>query len=205
MKQHDEFIALYKELEDAIEERYVHERNDSESPVKWAEGQFPEKTSRLRYCRITRNYIQHEKDYGKFISISDEMMTFMREFVGELVGTAKTYCSTVKSSTVLCSDTVYDASVFLSKKNLKEVLVFDGKDIVGVISESDIVSAFASGTLTKKTKVSSIMKDLGKVVVQDVLENKTGLELILNETHFVIVRNKNGKVVGTIRGKLVRR
>lgn len=198
MKQHDEFIAAYKGLEEAILSVYPEAGKES-SPVKWAEDHFTEKSSRLRYCRITRNYIQHEGDYEKFIAVSPEMTAFLKEMTGELTGTAKSLSKSLKTYAVFPSDPVKDAAVKMKKMGGK-VPVMDEKEVYGILYDGDIRLCFAEGKLTARTKVSSLLLGMTKKEIGEVSGTDSGSKVnkMLETYTFLAVRNKQGKIVGVI-------
>lgn len=199
MKMHDEFIAAYKNLEEALIKRNpkIGENRDV-SPVRWAEDNYPDKASKLRYCRNTRNYIQHEGDYESFISVSQSMIDFLKDFAGELVGTAKSMSKTLKSSSVLPDNTVYEAVKKI--KNGTCIPVLDQEKVYGILKDSDIRLSIASETLTKRTKVSALVKPSSAEEIGEVKESDSGeyVAKALSNYSFLVVRNKNGKITGVI-------
>lgn len=197
MKQHDEFIAAFKELEEAIVK--VHPKvgeNRETSPVRWAEDNYPDKASKLRYCRNTRNYIQHEGDYENFIEVSPSMISFLKEFTGELVGTAKSLSKTLRTSSVLPTDTVYDACKKMKKNSA--IVVCDQENVYGILKDGDVKLAVATDSLTKRSKVSSIMGPASSV--GEVKDSDSGEKVVkkLSTYEFLIVKNKQGKIIGII-------
>ena len=199
MKQHDIFISAYKELEDAIVKVYPKVGESREvSPVRWAEDKYPDKASKLRYCRNTRNYIQHEADYEKFIEVHPEMISFLEGFTGELIGTAKGMSKTLKSSSVLPTDTVFEAAKKMKKSS--SILVADQDAVYGVLRDSDIRSSFASESLTKKTKVSSILSGNTISFVGEVKDSDNGETVCKKMKNYdmLVVKNKNNKITGVI-------
>lgn len=200
MKQHDDFIATYKELEEAIVKKHpkVGESRDV-SPIRWAEDNYPDKISKLRYCRNTRNYVQHEGDYEKFISISPEMIVFMQEFIGELVGTAKSMSKGLKTCSVLPTDTVFNAAKKMKKES--SILVADQDQIYGILYEGDIKVSFANELLTKKTKVSAVINEKTSGNVSEIKDSDSGEAVLkkLSKYDYLVVRNKQNKIVGVIK------
>ena len=71
-KKHDEFIAAFKRIEQNIKKL---PNVTPDANFKWLEDQMNDQTliTKMRMCRLLRNYIQHEPDYESFITINDGM------------------------------------------------------------------------------------------------------------------------------------
>jgi len=66
--------------------------------------------------------------------------------------------------TVSSGDTVAETATLLSKNRISSVVVKDGNDVVGIVTERDIVHAVADGVDPKATSVGERMtKDLATV------------------------------------------
>lgn len=199
MSKNESFLLLYKELEEAllkVNPNFVD--NKEMSAVRLAEEKYPNNASRLRYCRFTRNYIAHESDADKFIEISDEMMNFLKSFIGELIGTAKSLSKTLKSSSLSPNDTVLEAAKKMKKNSF--IVIADQDNVFGLLTETDIKDAFAKEELTKKTKVSSLIKTSSLSLVGELKDKDSGEKVIkmLKTKKAIVVRNNQNKIVGVI-------
>lgn len=74
--RHMQFIEAYKKLENAIS---GIEFLDDRTVVGFENTMVKDSSelNMLRYCRYTRNYIQHNVNYEKFISVTPEMVAFL--------------------------------------------------------------------------------------------------------------------------------
>lgn len=199
MSKNESFLLLYKELEEAllkVNPNFVD--NKEMSAVRLAEEKYPNNASRLRYCRFTRNYIAHESDADKFIEISDEMMNFLKSFIGELIGTAKSLSKTLKSSSLLPNDTVLEAAKKMKKNSF--IVIADQDNVFGLLTETDIKDAFAKEELTKKTKVSSLIKTSSLSLIGELKDKDSGEKVIkmLKSKKAIVVRNNQNKIVGVV-------
>lgn len=76
--RHMQFIESYKKLENAIS---GIETLDDRSVVGFENAMMRDshELNMLRYCRYTRNYIQHNTDYETFVSVTPGMISFLRD------------------------------------------------------------------------------------------------------------------------------
>lgn len=74
---YQEFLDAYREMENALKE-IPHVETDIN--VKWWEDLQTDGNTqtKLRLCRLIRNYCIHETDYEEFITISKGMIDFLK-------------------------------------------------------------------------------------------------------------------------------
>ena len=94
--------------------------------------------------------------------------------------------------------TVYEALKRMAKKNVGSMLVFEGKDLVGMISERDYSrKTILKGRLSKDTAVREIMTtSVVSVHPDDDIEGCMELFTDKHIRHLPVV--ENGKVVGIV-------
>lgn len=76
--RHMQFIEAYKKLENAIS---GIESLDDRTVVGFENAMVKNNSelNMLRYCRYTRNYIQHNVNYEKFVAVTSEMVAFLEK------------------------------------------------------------------------------------------------------------------------------
>lgn len=194
MKQHDIFIEKYKELESLLS-----------IPVRDYEDSLPDADAqKMRICRMLRNYIQHNADYEKIISISPHLQAFLDSIVDKIhkeSGIIKEHMiSTVKYGFLSENDTLVDAAALMTKKKRCFNLVIDkNSEYIGVITKDIISDYFGTGAVTKATKISKITDSLLKPAVICILQS-TPMDIV-NKTldgnnSIVLVTNGSQKIVG---------
>jgi CBS domain-containing protein len=94
-------------------------------------------------------------------------------------------------------DTVGQAATKMWRQQTGSLLVMDGEDLVGILTERDVLKAVASGTNTKETRVSEIMtKDLITVGPQTSLREAAKIMADRWIRHLPVI--DGGKVVGVV-------
>lgn len=78
MTKYELFISNFKRVEQNIKKM---PGAPAEANFKWLEDNVSSQQiqTKMRMCRLIRNYVQHEPDYQAFIEISDGMLEFLRE------------------------------------------------------------------------------------------------------------------------------
>ena len=197
MSLYSEFISCYKELESLLQisvREYEDTLSESES-------------QKLRLCRQFRNFIQHNDD-ETFLVISDDMLSFLKNVIYQIKirdGIAKDKMISIKKyGYALLSDTIFDCAATLCKKALPEIPVFDDKmQYFGFVSKEMISDYFASGSLTKITKIQKYKDNLLYPDIFIVSEETPMLDVLSYkhnhpETQYIFVINKKRIVCGII-------
>lgn len=194
MKPHDIFIEKYKELESLLT-----------CPVREYEESLEENESqKIRLCRFLRNYIQHNADYEKIVSIAPGLQSFLEDFVDKLhrqKGIIKDHMtSATKYGFVYESDTIVQAAALMSKKGRTTNIVLNHNgEYVGIISKEIISDYLGVSTITKNTKVAKIKNFLiSEPVVY--FDQTTVMDLVNSSLEknnaIVLVINNSKKIVG---------
>ena len=78
MNKHDLFIDEYNKVENLLSKL---PNAPIDADMKWFENNCEDATikNKLFYCRISRNYIQHNRDYLTFVGVTDGMISFMQD------------------------------------------------------------------------------------------------------------------------------
>ena len=189
-KLHDEFIKTYKELENIID-MSVREYEDSLNDID---------SQKLRLCRILRNYIQHNDDYDKYVSITPYMQEFLKSILYKeqiKYGTAKEHMiSLAKYGVLSMSDNVAITLALLMKKGRDQTFVIDDKsENVYIVTKSMIADGIING-VTKNTKLHKL--PLIKVDYE-IVEASCPLVNVNSDEHAIIfVSTKPGKIIGIL-------
>lgn len=173
MKETERFLNAYKALETAIKETYKNiDFNNTNlnstkivvTPITYYEGQLPQNDAeKLRYCRLARNFIQHNPEGKNFVCISEAMISFIKDCiikVESVNGTVKDkYVTLSKSPFVNDTDTLLSVAEKLSK-GYEAVYVFNKKqELVGEITGDNFIkSVVASEGKPKSIKAKDVMK-----------------------------------------------
>lgn len=200
MKMHDKFIETYKELESAV-------RNEFESVRAYEESLPDEDAKKLQICRIIRNYIQHNADYEKFISISSDMQSFLESHVYKLRclnGILKDAMLSVAKYGCLFDETesVVNAAGILAKKKRDSGIVIDKKgEIIGVLTKSLISDLTGEKAITASTKISKIVSRLDTDYTLKFYPATTPMDVVIHDVEsnpsvIIIITNKTGTIVG---------
>jgi CBS domain-containing protein len=94
-------------------------------------------------------------------------------------------------------DTLDEAASKMWKQQTGSLLVMDGEDLVGILTERDVLKAVATGVNTKETRVSEVMtKDLITVGPQTSLREAAKVMADRWIRHLPVM--DGGKVVGVV-------
>ena len=200
MKMHDKFIETYKELESAV-------RNEFENVRAYEESLPDEDAKKLQICRIIRNYIQHNADYEKFISISPDMQSFLESQVYKvrcLNGVLKDAMLSVAKYGCLFDDTesVVNAASILAKKKRNSGIVVDKKgEVIGMLSKSLISDLIGEKAIAVNTKINKISSRLDTDYTLKFYPATTPMDVVCrdiesNPSLIVIITNKTGAITG---------
>ena len=143
--QHDNFIAAFKRVEQLV-------RNYPGAPeganFKWLEDKMTDQKiqSKMRMCRMIRNYVQHEEDYGEFIGIADGMISFLNSLYAQLSKTTGVY-SLIMSNVVSINeqDTLVSAAKLLKQGNDNVMVVSNDGIFRGWITSEFFLQRAANG------------------------------------------------------------
>ena len=203
MNKYDIFISKFKEIENLIPKL---PNATSDSNFKWYEDNIidMEKKNKLYLCRIIRNYIQHNKDYEKFIAISDDMLKFMENIFQEInsqLSNAETIM--IKLSKIdKCSlkDKGLDVLNLMIKKKIEYIPLIENDFFVGMVSIYDLTEFVLNNKSKNLSNFSKFKKNNYKFIKPNILVEDV-LKLKENNTKFVFI-TENGtskaKVLGLI-------
>lgn len=164
MQKQDIFIQKFKEIENLIPKL---PNTPIDANFKWYEDNTldNEKKQKLYICRVLRNYIQHNKDYLDFVSVSDDMLKFLDEINNEIkskLTQAKDEMIPLKKM-IYCKkqDKALEVLTLMLKKNLEYIPILDENNIViGLISIYDLTNF----VLENKTKNLSTFTKIKKIL-----------------------------------------
>lgn len=207
MKQtiYEDFLHLYKNIELNIPKM---KNATMDSNVKWLEDQImePEKRNKLYICRIIRNYIQHNSDYKEFITITEGMITFLKEIYVQVLSNQIKNKDIMLSGKqfVVCkiSDNIIDTLKKMDSKKQEYIPIFKDEKLIGFFSNKVIRQMLIKYKNCEKTfeNIQDILKiqtDVKFVKTEDTIE-KT-LNFFKNECSCVFCTD-NGKSTGKIEG-----
>lgn len=166
------FIQKFKTIELLLPkiEDYPNDAN-----FKWYEDLQTDtlKKNKMYYCRITRNYIQHNPDFANFLLISDGLLNFLDEIILELKAkiTNVSDIATSYRKMLKCeiTDKAFDILDLMNKKEIELIPVVENGVLIQVLDIYTISSFVSKNTKTKKIK--------------DVLDNKKA-----NKKGFIIMK-----------------
>lgn len=165
MKKEDEYLSVFRELENTLRNRGVEYRTlEDETNGK--------DKNRLKICRTIRNYLVHNDDAG-FICVTDMQIEFL---TNKIIEASKKYGDTVQQNLIKvndgvaftsdkCTDTI---SKFIKYKTNK-ILVCEkrGLKIVGVATIQETSKEMVK---SKSAKMSSV-KTINDYIIVDIGEN----------------------------------
>lgn len=200
MDKYDSFINKFKEIEGIVTKI---PNAPSSANIKWYEDSIDdaEKRNKLYYCRIVRNYIQHNNDYKEFITITDGMINFLNEISVEI--SSKIYqakdemipLSKINKATT--KDKAIDTLKLMTKKKISLCPIIEDDIYVGMINIYELTDF----VLENKTKT---LKDYTKI------KQKTGYKLIkesLPMEEVLNLKRDNSYIfctdTGTSKGKII--
>lgn len=126
--QHDNFISAFKRVEQLI-------RNYPGAPdganFKWLEDRItePKTQSKMRMCRMIRNYVQHEEDYSEFIGIADGMISFLNSLYAQLSKTTGVYGAVMSNPISVNEQDTLASAAKLVKQGHESVMVVSNDGI----------------------------------------------------------------------------
>lgn len=208
------FIKEYNKLETQL---HKIPNAPIDANMKWYEDSItdPKLKNKLYYCRIVRNYIQHNDDYRNFIEISDGMINTVKEEY------TKVFAKMIKAEDILTpikkvqtkdsSDTAIDAISLISDKNLSFLPIVSNNTLSAIMTPLNALQSYSS--CTKKTKISQLIeaKKINIPKELKVIKPEELLEDILNifentkkskkPIDYILVTdtgNLKGKIIGII-------
>lgn len=152
---HQKFIEEYNKLENLL-----HKLPNAplDANIKWFEESLSDikEKNKLYFCRVTRNYIQHNEDYRDFVNISQSEIDFLKnEYL-------KVFSKITKISDVMTpikkiqikdvNDLVLESIDLIISKNLSMLPIMDGGKIIGVITPLIALSIQKSASKKDKNK-----------------------------------------------------
>ena len=159
MKNHELFLETYRKIEQALNKDSTTVQDYEEMLIK--EGR-KEDSDKLRFCRTTRNFLSHQSDAMSFISISDNMQTFLEYILYQLdvksIPVRKKMVTMAKSLSETA--TVATAVTYLNKK--KCVLPFFSKvgTLSGIFGYTQLAQIAETGKSFKTTKLSTFIPSI---------------------------------------------
>ena len=158
MNNIDEFLDKYKTLENILREKGF-QVIDIEAKLS------EDKASKLKYCRMQRNFLAHEKDGRKFVNVSDESIAFIEGLIWELdnmsIPVKKKYIPINKALTV--KTPLLQAIKDSTKKSPFQtgyVPVFENGKYIGCFHERLVSLSYTKGITLKNTLTINAIKDL---------------------------------------------
>lgn len=165
------FLEQYKRLEQAVSNSGSLDKISWIDPPKAhsiqsiydleAASLDSEITEKLKLCRITRNYAQHNPGAQSFIATTQEMVDFISETAHEIEsidGTVKDIMIKFPATTITEANTLQDCITIMAKKKTPW-LPIAGKsgEPLAVISEHTVCTALSQGA-TLRSKISTLVK-----------------------------------------------
>ena len=174
------FLENYIKFENAVKDTLLSSVLEYENSIEDNETH-----QKVKMCRITRNYIQHNGP--DFIVPTKEMTSFLIEQVDKMNKILQTAGDVMKRIAPLkLSDKVVDAAKRLSRSAL--IPVVDSKGVyLGCVSDATIRTMCAQGSASKTLKTAKLVK------VKTCEKDKPAKDI--NEP--VVVVN-NGKYLGIV-------
>ena len=188
------FLEKYKELERTLAL--------IETDVLNYENIFTnsEDSNKLKMCRMTRNYLQHNNDQN-FVEPTDKMIRFLENLNKSLLAKTETNAKKmVKTDKIKVdiNDRLDEVLPVLAKHKL--LLVYDKSAFKGIYKTSTYLNFVLKNKITKTTKVSTFEKP-GKIYVAKNAQYSISLDLLVNSP--VIFVTETGKEKEEILGCLI--
>lgn len=203
-KKHDEFIAAFKRIEQNIK-RLPNVASDAN--FKWLEDQMNDQAliTKMRMCRLLRNYIQHEPDYESFITINDGMIEFLHVLNKSLCKSLdglRPMMIPISEADFLSSDAlVCDALARLTNGASSIVYYSTSTNQFGIFNQSCINEAILQGmcATTPLARMESLMKFGNEYVqVAYIDDAKDCYVNAISRGIRLIVKNATGDIIGLI-------
>ena len=159
-----------------------------------------EDSNKLKLCRMTRNYLQHNNDQN-FVEPTDKMIKFLENLNKSLLAKTETNAKKmVKTDKIKIdiNDRLDEVLPILAKYKL--LLIYDKNTFKGVYRTSTYLNFALKNKITKTTKVSTFEKP-GKVYVAKNAQYSISLDLLANNP--VVFVTETGKEKEEILGVLI--
>lgn len=188
------FLEVYKELEKTLSlmgtdvVNYENIFTDSSN------------SNKLRMCRMTRNYLQHNNDQN-FVEPTDQMISFLERLNNSLLAKTTTNGKKmVKADKIKIdiNDRVEDILPVLAKN--KVLLVYDKNTFKGLYRVNTYLNFSLKNKITKTTKVGTFEKPCKAYVAKNA-QYDSSLDLL--KSNPVVFVTENGKEKGEILGCLI--
>lgn len=188
-----EFINTYKTLENLLREKSPDTSVlEYENTLPAAEG------DKLRICRQLRNYIQHHEDGEVFISISDNMIKFLKLLITQIESEEKKVIDRVyRLGAIELGEKLINVVERFSKTKREWLPVVDNNGMfLGILSYYSVFNAIlAAGKLNSKLDDKMVIKKLKEFTIDD---GTSSLKSVLGKESSVIIV-KNDKYIGVLR------
>ena len=162
-----------------------------------------ETREKLKVCRILRNYCRHHEDYAQFITVSDELLRFMKSMNSELEKPFLHVSDKTKRVTPIMGKDSLKATVLQFAKQKVSFLPLvvrterSGDCVIGIISREMLINMIAqSETLASKIE-KSITPKIIKMQPQYTIADPDDLLETVSDTERVVVV-KDGKYKGIV-------
>lgn len=192
MKINEEFIQVYKELEDCVRKKGTDIYTIEKTSLSDREQRM------LQLCRLKRNWIQHEDNSNEFENATETQVNFIKELTLNIKrqdGICKDYMKTLaKQGCCSSTDTIFLAAGILKKKNVSMIPIIDGNLFKGILTKELVSDLFADG-ITRNTKIKTNIIDTD---INYIDENDPVPE---NKEFYLVTRGKNKKIIGVLNFK----
>lgn len=186
-KMHTDFVNKYKEL-DAL---YKNQGLDIKEVEESSSITFQ---SHLRFCRLMRNYISHNDDYGSFVAITPAMMKFLTDTIKELdKDTSK--AKHLMSKKPIAVDTTLFSDIAKLIAHFNTVVIVDKAGIYkGIFTKKGLCKMISEGKVGKTSKITDFIEKAKPVIVDPEEEGK-------NIDDELTIVEKTGRVIGVINAE----
>lgn len=186
-KLHTDFVNKYKELE-AL---YKNLGMDVKEVEETSDITFQ---SHLRFCRLMRNYISHNDDYGTFVAITPAMMKFLTDTIKDLNKNTTTAKHLMSRKPIAPENTLFTEAASLIA-NFNTVVVVDKKGVYkGIFTKKGLCKMISEGKVGKTAKITDFIEKKKPVIVAPEEDGK-------NICHELTLVEKDGKVLGVINAE----
>lgn len=188
-----EFINTYKTLENLL-----REKNPDTSVLEYENTLPAAEGDKLRICRQLRNYIQHHEDGEVFISISDNMIKFLKLLITQIESEEKKVIDRVyRLGAIELGEKLINVVERFSKTKREWLPVVDNNGMfLGILSYYSVFNAIlAAGKLNSKLDDKMVIKKLKEFTIDD---GTSSLKSVLGKEGSVIIV-KNDKYIGVLR------
>lgn len=178
--KNEKFLENYVRLETVL-------RKEDKAVIDYEATLDPERSEKLKVCRIMRNYVRHHEDGNKFLVFSDEQDKFIDVLINEIsLKYDSVKSKTKKVKTLELSNTLQEAALLLTGSKVGYVPVLGKKgEIVGTVDNKLIVTAIANGSkLSSKLSSLDLNKSLQGIIIINI--NDDIEKLTVGEKYIVI-------------------